>query len=127
MALRSGEYGSYDPLEIKTILDLILQNLAPVLRFKDVFLLPDKSIVDQFLFTLATFVNTAVTSSLNVELKRFLRGGNVIRGLRAIVLSNCVLLQVLNLSLTQDSTVAGFRVPFTKLKALPESWRATSF
>ena len=79
-----GEYGSFDPLEIKTILERVPQNLAPGpsgLRFdhlKAVLLLPDKSIVDHFLFTIATFVNTAVTGSLPVELKPFFGGGNVI-------------------------------------------------
>ena len=60
-----GDTGSYDPSEIKAILERTPSNLAPGpsrLRFdhlKAALLLPDQSTVNHFLFALTTFVNTA--------------------------------------------------------------------
>ena len=109
----TGDTGSYDPSEIKAILERTPSNLAPGpsgLRFdhlKAALLLPDQSTVNHFLFSLTTFVNTAVSGSFPKELQPFLCGGIVIPcnkkdgGVRPIVLgetlrnivSNCVLLQ----------------------------------
>ena len=115
--LSTGDVGTFEPSELKAMLERTPLNLAPGpsgLRFdhlKALLLLPDKNLTDHFLFALATFVNAAVSGTFPPELQPYICGGRVIPcnkkdgGIRPIVLGESLRNVVSNSILFQSASV----------------------